>query len=38
MAITRSLDEAAAATARHDAMTLWGVGCHPALPTSGHRI
>jgi hypothetical protein len=34
MATARSLDEAAAATSRHDAMTLWGVGCHPAVHTS----
>ncbi len=30
-AATRSLDEAAAATARQDEQTVWGVGCHPGL-------
>lgn len=31
-AVTRSLDEAQAALRRSDPLTLWGVGCHPALP------
>lgn len=32
-AVTRSLDEADTALERGlDAMTLWGVGCHPAVP------
>ena len=31
-AVTRSLDEAEATLRRADAMTLWGVGCHPAVP------
>lgn len=31
-AVTRSLDEGEAALRRFDAMTVWGVGCHPALP------
>lgn len=30
-AATRSLDEAAIATRRRDAQTIWGVGCHPGL-------
>src|SRR3954447_16619930 len=33
---TRSLDEADAATRRHDARTAWGVGCHPGLARA-HR-
>lgn len=32
LAVTRSLSEWQAAAARDDEMTLWGVGCHPALP------
>jgi TatD DNase family protein len=31
-AVTRSLEEGAAALGRSDAMTLWGLGCHPAAP------
>jgi TatD DNase family protein len=31
-AVTRSLDEAEPCLRRSDAMTVWGVGCHPALP------
>jgi TatD DNase family protein len=34
LAVTRSLDEAETALRRTDAMTLWGVGCHPAVPAS----
>lgn len=30
-AVTRSLDEAAAALSRTDTRTCWGVGCHPGL-------
>jgi TatD DNase family protein len=33
-AVTRSLDEWEAAQPRHDQMTLWGVGCHPAVPAA----
>jgi TatD DNase family protein len=34
MAVTRSLDEAETATIRRDTMTIWGVGCHPAVAAS----
>lgn len=34
MAVTGSLNEAEAAATRRDHMTLWGVGCHPAVPAS----
>jgi TatD DNase family protein len=33
-AVTRSLDEWEAAQRRRDQMTLWGVGCHPAVPAA----
>lgn len=32
LAVTRSLLEWEAAAAREDELTLWGVGCHPAVP------
>jgi len=32
MAVTRSLDEAETALTRSDALTVWGIGCHPAIP------
>lgn len=32
LAVTRSLSEWQAVAARDDEMTLWGVGCHPAMP------
>lgn len=32
LAVTRSLVEWEVAAAREDELTLWGVGCHPALP------
>jgi TatD DNase family protein len=38
LAVTRSLSEWQAAAARDDEMTLWGVGCHPALPDAVHAF
>jgi TatD DNase family protein len=32
LAVTRSMVEWRAAAARDDELTLWGLGCHPALP------
>jgi TatD DNase family protein len=32
LAVTRSLAEWQAASVRDDELTLWGVGCHPAMP------
>jgi TatD DNase family protein len=34
MAVTSSLDEGDAASRRRDAMTVWGLGCHPAVPAA----
>jgi TatD DNase family protein len=34
MAVTRSLDEAEETLRRRDAMTVWGVGCHPGVPAA----
>ena len=38
LAVTRSLAEWQEAAARRDEMTLWGVGCHPALPAAVHAF
>lgn len=35
-AVSRSLDESATVVHRSDAMTIWGVGCHPGL-VGAHR-
>ncbi|MCZ7537976.1 MAG: hypothetical protein M5T61_19955 [Acidimicrobiia bacterium] len=32
--VTRSLDEAASALLREDALAVWGVGCHPGVATA----
>jgi TatD DNase family protein len=34
LAVTRSIAEWQAAAARDDDLTLWGIGCHPALPAA----
>lgn len=33
-AVTRSLEEAAAALKRNDELAIWGVGCHPGIASS----
>ena len=37
-AATRSLDESAAALTRSDAVTVWGIGCHPGVPAAVDRF
>lgn len=38
LAVTRSLLEWEAAAAREDELTLWGVGCHPAVPDAARAF
>ena len=37
-AATRSLTEYTRTTARSDAVTIWGLGCHPAVPEAQAQV